>query len=60
MRNAVFFIMGASPQTPGVYRMIRMPDGQEKMGKANRLAHPYIHLLRRSGRSPALPYPPGR
>ena len=31
-----------------------------RKGRANRPAHPYVHRPRRSGRSPALPYPPRR
>ena len=36
-----------------------IPDGPVK-GQSERPAHPYMHLRRRSGRSPALPYPPRR
>ena len=38
-----------------------LPDGQENRGRIKfHPAHPYSHLCRRSGRSPALPYPPHR
>ncbi len=41
-----------------------VPEGQEQLtgqkGRASSPAPPYTHLLRRSGRSPALPYPPSR
>jgi hypothetical protein len=37
-----------------------VPEGQIKRARRLSPAPPYTHLLRRSGRSPALPYPPNR
>jgi hypothetical protein len=48
-------LMGASPQTPGVYRI-----GEPRINRRHRVVELFIRSLitRRSGRSPALPYPP--
>jgi hypothetical protein len=52
--------MRGQPHTPGCYRLIEYRMGRKRKGRATRPAHPFIHLPRRSGRPPALPYPPGR
>ena len=48
-------LMGASPQTPGVYRI-----GELRISRRHWVVELFIRSLitRRSGRSPALPYPP--
>ena len=51
---------GRCPQTPGVYRLRghRMGRNDKRKGRAICPAHLYGHPPRRSGRSPAWPYPP--
>ncbi len=48
-------LMGASPQTPGVFRI-----GEPRINPERQTIDFFIRSLitRRSGRSPALPYPP--
>ncbi|MGQ9688898.1 MAG: integrase core domain-containing protein, partial [Desulfobaccales bacterium] len=52
--------VGALPPLPRSLTLLGPPAGRKKMGRAFCPAQPYGRLSRRSGRSPALPYPPLR
>jgi len=51
---------GALPPDPRSLSLSRPPLGRNKTGRAQCPAQPFGHRCRRSGRSPAWPYPPHR
>ncbi len=59
-RDSVNCIWGLRPQAPGIYRFI--DQSMRKKGGEHEFALPLIlrSSVRRSGRFPALPYPPNR
>lgn len=50
--EAINYNGGQPPFPPGVYRLMEYRMGRKRKGRAKCPAHPYIHLLRRSGHSP--------
>jgi putative transposase len=59
-RSGRLLSWGLCPQTPRVFRLLGHPKGRKTKGRACGSAPRYGHRTRRSGRSPALPYPPLR
>jgi putative transposase len=53
-------VLGALPPNPRVFRFLGHPRGRKTKGRVPDSAPRYGHRSRRSGRSPALPYPPLR
>src|SRR5262245_29268880 len=59
-RNGLPRSWGLCPQTPRVFGLLGHPRGRKTKGRVKDSAPRYGHRSRRSGRSPALPYPPLR
>jgi putative transposase len=58
-QSPVEYLSGALPPNPRSLSLWEAPDGQEKNGQGMSPAHPAASPPRRSGCSPAGPYPPG-
>ena len=58
-QSPVEYLSGALPPNPRSLSLLEAPDAQEKKGQGLSPAHPSAAPPRRSGCSPAGPYPPG-
>lgn len=58
-QSPVEYLSGALPPNPRSLSLLEAPDGQENKGQGLDPAHPSASTPRRSGCSPAEPYPPG-